>query len=84
MCDLARDSRLLTCRHCGKNIKQVSNLIEHLRSHGAKRFLCGLCTHRSNQAAQIRKHMKTVHRVNVCGELTCFIFPFLCRVDDTH
>lgn len=69
VCDLARDSRLLTCRHCGKNIKQVSNLIEHLRSHGVKRFLCGLCSHRSNQAAQIRKHMKTVHRVNVVDEV---------------
>lgn len=69
VCDLARDSRLLTCRHCGKNMKLVSNLMEHLRSHGVKRFLCGLCPYRANQAVQVRKHMKTLHRIGVVDEL---------------
>lgn len=70
MCDLARDSRILTCRHCGKVVKQVSHLLEHLRSHGIKRFLCGLCSYRANQAQQIRKHMKTLHRVNLTEEVS--------------
>ena len=69
VCDLARDSRLLTCRHCGKNMKHISNLMEHLRCHGVKRFLCGLCSHRANIESQIRRHLKTAHRVNVADEV---------------
>ena len=65
VCDLARDSRLLTCHHCGRSMKQVSNLLEHLKVHGPKRYSCGLCGHRGPVAIIIRKHMKTVHRCGV-------------------
>ena len=69
MCDLARDSRILTCRHCGKNMKQVANLMDHLRVHGVKRFSCGLCNFRSYLACQVKKHMKTIHKTPVVDEV---------------
>ena len=69
MCDLARDSRLLTCRHCGKTSKHVTHLIEHLRLHGVKRYSCGLCNYRACQSAIVRKHMKTTHRVGIVDDV---------------
>ena len=75
VCDLARDSRLLTCHHCGKNMKQVSNLMEHLRLHGVKRYSCGLCNHRASTANFVRKHMKLVHRVTVVDEVSAGSVP---------
>lgn len=83
VCDLARDSRLLTCRHCGKNMKQISNLIEHLRSHGVKRFLCGLCSYRANLVVQVRKHMKTLHRVSVVDEVSIGAGPGPANAENT-
>lgn len=70
MCDLARDSRLLTCRHCGKNMKHVANLMDHLRVHGVKRFSCGLCSYRSHVACQVKKHMKSAHKTAVVDEVS--------------
>lgn len=69
VCDLARDSRLLTCRHCGKTLKHVTHLIEHLRLHGVKRYSCGLCNYKACQSAIVRKHMKTTHRVGVVDDV---------------
>lgn len=70
MCDLARDSRLLTCSHCGKNLKQVAHLIDHLRSHGVKRFSCSLCNFRAVQMSFVKTHMKKVHRVTLADEVS--------------
>lgn len=83
VCDLARDSRLLTCRHCGKNMKQIPNLMDHLRSHGIKRFSCGLCNYRAFQAALVRKHMKTLHRVSVVDEVSAGTGPGPAHSENT-
>ena len=69
MCDLARDSRLLTCRHCGKTSKHVAQLLEHLHLHGVKRYACGLCSYRASQATAVRKHMKMTHRVGIVDDV---------------
>lgn len=84
VCDLARDSRLLTCHHCGKSMKQVANLIDHLRQHGIKRFSCGLCHFRAFQAGGVRKHFKTLHRVSVVDEVPSGQGPGPANADNTH
>nr|CAD7424961.1 unnamed protein product [Timema monikensis] len=40
ICDFARDSRNLVCKHCRRGFKQTHTLVEHVRSHGTKRFGC--------------------------------------------
>lgn len=71
MCDLARDIRLLTCRHCGKTARIVAHLILHLQVHGVKRFLCGLCPYRAFKAGWVRNHMKKVHsRADVVDQVS--------------
>ena len=64
VCDLARDSLLLSCRHCGKGEKTVANFMKHLRTHGVKRFLCGICQYRADAEANVRKHMKNKHCIS--------------------
>ena len=51
-------------------MKQSSNLITHLRSHGVKRFLCGLCNYRAHLTKPVREHMKAVHRVTLFDEVS--------------
>lgn len=63
VCDLARASSSLTCVHCKKQFKYVSSLIEHLRTHGTRRFSCALCAFRAPAPQQVVKHMKQRHRV---------------------
>lgn len=63
VCDLARASSSLTCVHCKKQFKYVSSLIEHLRTHGTRRFRCALCSFRAPAPQQVVKHMKQRHRV---------------------
>jgi len=70
VCDLARDSRVLTCRHCGNSFKLVSTLADHLsRVHGLKRFSCSLCCFRAVQPEPVKKHMKIDHRINEVVEV---------------
>jgi hypothetical protein len=63
VCDLARASSSLTCVHCKKQFKYVSSLIEHLRTHGTRRFRCALCSFRAPTPQQVVKHLKQRHRV---------------------
>lgn len=63
VCDLARASSSLTCVHCKKQFKYVSSLIDHLRTHGTRRFRCALCSFRAPAPQQVVKHMKQRHRV---------------------
>jgi hypothetical protein len=63
VCDLARASSSLTCVHCRKQFKYVSSLIEHLRTHGTRRFRCALCSFRAPAPQQVAKHLKQRHRV---------------------
>lgn len=63
VCDLARASSSLTCVHCKKQFKYVASLIEHLRTHGIRRFSCALCSFRAPAPQQVAKHLKQRHRV---------------------
>lgn len=63
VCDLARASSSLTCVHCKKQFKYVSSLLEHVRTHGTRRFGCALCSFRAPVPQQVAKHLKQRHRV---------------------
>jgi hypothetical protein len=63
VCDLARASSSLTCVHCKKQFKYVNSLLEHLRTHGTRRFRCALCSFRAPVPQQVAKHLKQRHRV---------------------
>lgn len=64
VCDLARASSSLTCVHCKKQFKYVNSLLEHLRTHGTRRFSCALCSFRAPVPQHVAKHLKQRHRVN--------------------
>lgn len=63
VCDLARASSSLTCVHCKKQFKYVNSLLEHLRTHGTRRFRCALCSFRASVPRQVATHLKQRHRV---------------------
>lgn len=63
VCDLARASSSLTCVHCKKQFKYVTSLLEHLRTHGTRRFRCSLCSFRAPVPQHMAKHLKQRHRV---------------------
>lgn len=64
ICDLARDSPTLVCKHCFSAWKQVAGFMVHLKQHGTRRYSCGICnTYRSAQAQKIRAHIKEDHGV---------------------
>ena len=69
VCDFARDFRLLTCRHCGKTVKQLKQLVDHLRTHGVKRFLCSLCDYCAVQANVVKTHLKNKHEKYLTREV---------------
>nr|XP_045625021.1 uncharacterized protein LOC123774609 isoform X2 [Procambarus clarkii] len=64
VCDLAQDSTILKCYHCGKQCRHLSTLFEHLRVHGPKRYYCGVtgCDYRATMVHYFKNHMKQIHR----------------------
>ena len=44
ICEFSVDALYLTCFHCKKQIKHVATLVEHLKTHGLKRYSCSLCS----------------------------------------
>ena len=64
-CSLSQVGNYLTCFHCKKQLKHVPTLLEHLKSHGLKRYLCSLCpTYRSAFPINVKTHMKNEHRAS--------------------
>lgn len=55
----------LTCFHCAKEFKHVSTLVEHLKSHGKKRYACSLCPYRAAMPLWTKNHLKVSHKVHV-------------------
>ncbi|XP_042204515.1 uncharacterized protein LOC121854154 isoform X2 [Homarus americanus] len=64
VCDLAQDSTILKCYHCGKQCRHLSTLFDHLRVHGPKRYYCGVtgCDYRATMVHYFKNHMKQIHR----------------------
>ncbi|CAL4122877.1 unnamed protein product, partial [Meganyctiphanes norvegica] len=64
VCSVGSGSPFLCCYHCGKQCRQVSSLLDHLRVHGPKRFLCGVegCNHKTTMLHNFKYHMKQDHQ----------------------
>ncbi|XP_063239436.1 uncharacterized protein LOC134540552 isoform X1 [Bacillus rossius redtenbacheri] len=52
VCDSARESAVLECAHCGKRLKAIASLVEHLQSHGFK----------ATVSAVVERHCRQLHR----------------------
>ncbi|XP_076396772.1 uncharacterized protein LOC100877621 isoform X2 [Megachile rotundata] len=55
-------NKCLNCVHCNKRFIKVGFLLEHLKSHGLKRFGCSLCKMRCTVGYQAIAHMKMKHK----------------------
>jgi len=51
------------CRHCGKEFRSAASLLEHLKSHGLRRFWSALSNFRSALLADVKAHLRSEHRV---------------------
>ncbi|XP_050490929.1 uncharacterized protein LOC126873772 isoform X2 [Bombus huntii] len=61
-CSLRGENKNLTCAHCSKRFLKIGFLLEHLKSHGLKRFGCSLCKMRCTVGYQAMAHMKMKHK----------------------
>nr|XP_034181441.1 uncharacterized protein LOC117604928 isoform X2 [Osmia lignaria] len=61
-CPLRSDTKTLNCTHCSKKFIKIGFLLEHLKSHGLKRFGCSLCKMRCTVGYQAMGHMKMKHK----------------------
>ena len=64
ICEFTCDALYLICFHCQKQFKHVATLVEHLKTHGLKRYSCSLCSTFKNAVPQyVKNHLRTVHNV---------------------
>jgi len=61
-CNLGEPIKNLFCPHCKKRFVKIGLLLEHMKSHGLKRFGCSLCKLRYSVSYQATAHMKTKHK----------------------
>jgi hypothetical protein len=55
----------LYCVHCGSSSKRFSKpsfFIDHLRTHGLKRFCCAVCNARFAVQSQAQSHLRAKHK----------------------
>ena len=55
-------------KHCGKT-ETIEAVFDHLRTHGVKRFLCGLCDYCAVQAKVVKTHFKKKHEKYLTREV---------------
>ena len=64
-CKFSIVNAYLRCFHCRKELKHVATLLEHLKSHGPKRYFCSLCiSYRSALPLNVKNHMRSEHKVS--------------------
>lgn len=61
-CSSGGGNKNLSCVHCNKRFLKIGFLLEHLKSHGLKRFGCSLCKMRCTVGYQAMQHMKMKHK----------------------
>lgn len=61
-CNFGEPIRNLFCPHCKKRFIRIGFLLEHMKTHGLKRFGCSLCKVRYAVSYQATAHMKTKHK----------------------
>lgn len=65
MCNLVIGEPIknLFCPHCRKRFVKIGLLLEHMKTHGLKRFGCSLCKYRYSVSYQATAHMKQKHKL---------------------
>ena len=64
-CDLSnQELGFYTCCHCKKQLKHIPTLLEHLKTHGPRRYSCSLCSYKAAVPINVKNHLRAVHRVN--------------------
>ncbi|XP_011056945.1 PREDICTED: uncharacterized protein LOC105147547 isoform X2 [Acromyrmex echinatior] len=61
-CNLGDPRQNLFCPHCKKRAVKISLFLEHIKTHGLKRFGCSLCKLRYSVSYQATAHMKSKHK----------------------
>lgn len=61
-CNLGQPNKNLFCPHCKKRFVKIGLLLEHMKTHGLKRFGCSMCKFRYPVSYQATAHMKTKHK----------------------
>ncbi|KYM98524.1 hypothetical protein ALC62_10758 [Cyphomyrmex costatus] len=61
-CNLGDPKQNLFCPHCKKRIVKICLFLEHIKTHGLKRFGCSLCKLRYSVPYQATAHMKSKHK----------------------
>lgn len=61
-CTLGEPIKNLFCPHCKKRFVKIGLLLEHMKTHGLKRFGCSMCKMRYPVSYQATAHMKTKHK----------------------
>ena len=65
ICEFSVDALYLTCVHCQKQFKHVATLVEHLKTHGLKRYSCSLCSAFKHAVPHyVKNHLRLVHNVS--------------------
>ena len=64
ICEFSVDALYLSCFHCQKQSKHVATLVDHLKTHGLKRYSCSLCSSFKHAAPlYVKNHLRIVHNV---------------------
>ena len=64
ICEFSVDALYLSCFHCQKQSKHVATLVDHLKTHGRKRYSCSLCsTFKHAAPLYVKNHLRIVHNV---------------------
>lgn len=61
-CNLGDPTKNLFCPHCKKRFVKIGLLLEHMKTHGLKRFGCSMCKLRYSVSYQATAHMKQKHK----------------------
>ena len=62
-CDHKGRDQDYTCYHCHGEHKHIPGLMEHIKTHAAKRLTCSLCSFKTNVMVALKQHGRTEHKV---------------------
>ena len=62
-CDHKGSDQDYTCYHCHSEHKHIPGLLEHIKTHAAKRLTCSLCSFKTNVMVALKQHGRTEHKV---------------------
>lgn len=61
-CDNARNTKSLTCVHCGRPFMKNEKFFDHMAVHSMPRYYCSLCDFKHTLSPKVKDHMKA-HKV---------------------